>query len=246
MKNLEMVLQKESEICAGVTVAISLYNYQQYILEALESVKMQTLPHFDVIIVDDCSTDNSNNIVRDWLSVYGCRFNRYALLKHCENQGLGAARNTAFARATTEFVFVLDADNTIYPRCLERLCSGLSRSDASFAYCYLEKFGDVIGLLGIDSWNPYRLRNGNYIDAMALHRKIVWEQVGGYAEDMPQNGWEDFDFWYRIAEIQGWGVRIPEILARYRVHGKSMLRNETNQAHQALWNYLHEHHPTLC
>lgn len=231
------------ETTAIVSVAISLYNYRDYIISCLESVKSQTLRDLDLIIVDDCSTDDSLTVTADWLEKNESAFRDVLLIRHKSNRGLSYARNTAFAHARTDFVFVLDADNLLYPRCLDRLIDGLKRCDASFAYCLLEKFGEETGIENTRAWNPIALQHGNFIDAMVLHRKAVWERAGGYATDMPAMGWEDFDLWFRIAGIGGWGLQIPEILARYRVRRSSMLHTVTNPNVEKLWAYLRAKHP---
>lgn len=235
----EIVNRKtRTEIAAPVTVAISLYNYRDEIIPCLESVKSQTLRALDLIVVDDCSTDDSLSVVNDWIAKNENRFRDALVIRHKSNRGLPFARNSAFARARTEFVFVLDADNLLYPRCLERLLVALSQCDASFAYCLLEKFGEAIGIGNTKPWNPIALQHGNFIDAMVLQRKSVWEDVAGYAIDMPAMGWEDFDLWFRIARAGGWGVQVPEILARYRVRHRSMLHTITNPSADKLWEYL--------
>jgi len=240
---IQIVDQKKSNKKAEISVIITLYNYQDYIEETLESVYSQNIELLDIVVVNDCSKDNSLEVAAQWFAKKGQRFNQYKMLHHKINQGLGKARNTAFAQAETEFVFVLDADNLLYPRCLQQHLLGLKNTDASFAFCYLEHFDGAQQLGGIDLWNPLSLRNGNTIDAMVLHRKKIWEQVNGYSEDMPANGWEDFEMWFKIASIEGWGVRIPEILARYRVHYDSMLHQETNVKHVVLWEYIKNKHP---
>ena len=226
-----------------VTVAISLFNYRDYIIPCLESVKAQTLKDLDLIVVDDCSTDDSLSVVATWLGKNEAAFRDVLLIRHRSNRGLPYARNTAFAHARTDFVFVLDSDNLLYPRCLESLLGGLRHCDASFAYCLLEKFGEETGIGNTRPWNSIALQHGNFIDAMVLHRKEVWEEAGGYATDMPVMGWEDFDLWFRIAEMGGWGVQIPEILARYRVKRSSMLHAVTNPSADKLWTYLRAKHP---
>jgi len=181
-------------------------------------------------------------IVSDWLSENGSRFNNYQLARHPVNSGLAGARNSGFHHARTEFVFILDADNTLYPRCLERLLAALRHCNASFAYCYLEKFGQKSLLQNTNAWNPDALQHGNVIDAMVLLRRSVWEEVGGYSK-MEVMGWEDFDFWFKIARRKGWGVLVPEILARYRVHRKSMLKKVTNPKVRKLWTQLRATYP---
>ncbi len=231
------------ETTAAITVGISLFNYRDYIIPCLESVKLQTLSDLDLIVVDDCSTDDSLMVVADWLAKNETMFRDILLIHHKSNQGLPYARNTAFAHARTDFVFILDADNLLYPRCLERLLCGLKQSNASFAYCLLEKFGEEVGIGNTRPWNPMALQHGNFIDAMVLHRREVWKKAGGYATDMPAMGWEDFDLWFRIAGIGGWGVQIPEILAKYRVRRSSMLHTVTNPNADKLWAYLRIKYP---
>ena len=233
----ELVVQRDSGRTVGVTVTVSLYNYRDRIVGCLESVKAQTAHDIELVVVDDDSDDDGCDVVRRWLEASGERFGRYMLLRHRSNRGLASARNTAFARARAPYVFVLDADNAIYPRCLQQLAAGLERCEASFAYSYIERFGGAVGLHNVRAWNPKALRFGNTIDAMVLLRRTVWEAVGGYSTDMPVMGWEDFDLWFKIARIGGWGVQIPEILARYDVHPGSMITTVTNPAADRLWTY---------
>ncbi len=226
-----------------VTVTVSLFNYEKHVPACLDSVAAQTLGPIELIVVDDCSTDGSPRVVTYWLEENGPRFTRYRLLRHPQNRGLARARNTAFAHAAAPFVFVLDADNILYPPCLERLYTALQGSDASFAYCYLETFGEQAGLGNVKPWNPSWFAENNQIDAMVLLRKSVWEQVGGYSTDMPVMGWEDFDMWFKVARIRGWGIHVQEILTRYRVHSTSMLRAVTNPHADVLWAHLRSKYP---
>jgi glycosyltransferase involved in cell wall biosynthesis len=238
----EVIYQYVQQYTSHVTVVISLYNYQQYIKECLESVKKQTLKTFDLLVVDDCSQDNSTRIVESWMRENRSRFNRCSLLRHKQNMGLAQTRNTAFDQACTPFVFVLDADNALYPRCLERHLAVLSDCDASFSYSYLEVFGAVKGLQNTILWDKKILQFGNMVDAMVMLRKSAWEQAGGYSI-MEVMGWEDYDLWFKIARNGGWGILIPEILARYRVHTKSMLRTITNSKTDRLREILLQSYP---
>jgi glycosyltransferase involved in cell wall biosynthesis len=228
---------------AAVTVIVSLYNYGAYLPTCLDSVRDQTLDALDLIVVDDHSTDHSVDVASRWFAAHGDRFSQFRLLRHSVNSGLAHTRNTAFAHARTPFVFVLDADNALYPRCLERLLSALQNCAASFAYCIAERFGDVGGLTNYEPWAPARFAVNNIIDAMVLMRKAAWENVRGYSTDMPAMGWEDFDLWFKLARAAGWGVLVPEVLTRYRVHGSSMLRTVTNPRVSLLWPHLHSTYP---
>jgi len=215
---------------AQATVCITLYNYGESVIEALDSCFEQTLEHLSVAVLDDCSSDKGADRVERWMRHYGSRFAGVRLVRHRQNGGLAAARNGVIDTAESPFVMVLDADNLLYPRCVERLLSGLEPSDHAFAYSIIEQFDGRTGLMGYYGWSPELLRQNNYIDAMALVRKSSWEAVHGYSK-MLVGGWEDYDFWCKCAERGFAGLFVPEILARYRVHAQSMLRTETD-AHQ--------------
>ena len=241
----EIIAESEqSPVIPSVTVIVSLYNYRRYIIECLESVKPQTIGELDLIVADDCSTDDSAEIAHRWLIENGGRFSKYLLIRHKVNSGPSATRNTAFARSRTKYVFVLDADNLLYPRCLERLVSALDNCDASFAYSYIERFGEASSLLNTRPWNPGTLQHGNTIDAMVLLRRSIWEKVGGYSTNAVMRlGWEDYELWFKIARINGWGIHVPEILGRYRVHHDSLLHTTTNPNVDKLWVYLRSNYP---
>lgn len=214
---------------ARVSVVITCYRYGRECLEALDSLRFQTEPSFDVIVIDDCSPDDAAELVADWMRRVSCpNFRSLRLLRHRDNQGLSQARNTAVSQVRTPYLFVLDADNQIYPRCLEVLRQALENSGAEMAYSLIECFGDENNLINTEIWQPGRFAFGNYIDAMAMIRLSALEAVGGYRR-MPHNfGWEDYDLWCSFVDRGFSGCYVPRILCRYRVHGRSMLRNRTN------------------
>jgi GT2 family glycosyltransferase len=229
-----------------VTVAVTLYNYKDLILEALDTVVAQDLVEIDLVVVDDGSADGGEGRVLDWLRSNAHRFGRAILLRHTRNGGLAAARNQGFATASTRYVFVLDADNHLYPRCLTACLTAARGHDADMVYTILEVFGEDPGVMGTDVWNPIALQGVNYIDAMALVARAAWQKVGGYRR-MKTTGWEDYDFWLKFAEAGLDVVRVPEILCRYRQHDASMLRSVTNRPAtiDALHADMRLHHPSI-
>lgn len=226
------------------TVTVSLYNYEDYISECLDSVAEQTCRDLELIVVDDCSKDGSLERARAWLSAHPDRFVRARLLQMESNSGLAAARNAAFSAAETPFVFVLDADNKLLPPCLERLEAALSGSEAAFAYSYIRKFGNTSAILNVGAWSPERLRLSNYIDAMVLMRRDAWEKSGGYRK-MRVTGWEDYQKWLDLSIRGGRGILVPEILCCYRVHGESMLHQVTMKPenHEVVQKEIREMNP---
>jgi GT2 family glycosyltransferase len=231
---------------AEATVCVTLYNYATFVVDALESVYAQTLERVGLVVLDDGSRDEGVARVERWMRSFGGRLASVSLVRHVKNAGLAHARNGAIDAARSPYVMVLDADNVLYPRCLERLLESLRDSDYGFAYSILERFGEHRGLMGTTAWNVEYLKLENYIDAMALLPKATWERLGGYNR-MRVGGWEDYDFWCKAVEAGYEGLLVPEILARYRVHGTSMLATETNRTENAkrVRSEMRERHPWL-
>jgi glycosyltransferase involved in cell wall biosynthesis len=226
-----------------VSVVVTLFNYARFIDECLGSVAAQTHRRLELIVVDDASTDSSAEAAQAWLAAHAARFERTLLIRHRENQGLSQARNTAFEAARADPVFVLDADNAIYPRAIARLLEAMEDTGAGVAYSQLEWFGAVARLGYADVWDRELFKPANYVDAMALVSKAAWAKAGGYAHlDI---GWEDFELWCRFVEEGIEGVFVPEILCRYRLHGGSMLRTETDPRTLRIAQRLMSLHPWL-
>ncbi len=221
----QVVLSTRGARMADISVIVPVYNYADFVGEALQSVAAQTMEVLDLVVVDDASPDDSLDIVRSWLLAHGGRFNRVTVLRHVENAGLGFARNSGFAAAESRFVLPLDADNRLRPTACATLLEALHESGAAFAYPAIAQFGLKGEVFGGEAYSTLRLQCGNYIDAMALVRKSAWAAAGGY--DHVQYGWEDYDFWCRLAERGHFGQAVPDVLADYRVHAASMLHTTT-------------------
>jgi Glycosyl transferase family 2 len=228
-----------------VTVAVTLYNYEGFIAEALESVALSDFQEFEVVLVDDASTDDSLRVAEKTFE----RFPWLAgmIIARGANGGLPAARNLAIEQARGEYVFILDADNLIYPHALGRLAERLDEdAEAGFAYGILEKF-DATGpydLLSWPDWDPKRLRHGNFVDAMSMVRRSAFAAVGGYTTDPRLGGWEDLALWCSFVQAGMRGSRVPEILARYRAGRHSMISVTNIDASEA-WSVLLERFPFL-
>jgi glycosyltransferase involved in cell wall biosynthesis len=239
------VFEQDSLKESPVTVIIPLYNYANYIIEALESVRAQSLTDLDIIVIDDCSSDDSLNLAGAWIEKWAERFNRAVLIQNEQNSGPSLTRNVGFDYAETAYVLPLDADNSLLPACAGRCLEALEKSTASFVFPHIQEFGlrnDVISCFDFD---PVKFVAGNYIDALALIRKSTWAAVGGY--DPVVLGWEDYDFWCKFVECGLWGERIPEVLAKYRAHDRSLSRRHTDvQENKArLMAEMEKRHPWL-
>jgi hypothetical protein len=207
-----------------VSVTITLHNYAREVLVALLSVDGSEFEDYEVLVLDDASTDDSQAAAKNFLLDHP--WMPAALFSQRVNRGLGASRNSLARLARGELMFVLDADNEIYPRALGRLVGALdAERGAAFAYPLIaaHRGGDPVGLLSRYAWDPQGFRAGNYIDAMAMIRLSDFNAVGGYTEDVRLTGWEDFHLWCAFAETNRRGTLVSEVLARYRETDHSML-----------------------
>jgi hypothetical protein len=228
-----------------VSVVTALYNQGEHVGAALDSVARGHFRAFELVVVDDGSTDSSRQAVRTWMALNPDT--PAQLVRHPFNRGLPATRNTAIAFARGEHVLVLDSDNEVYPHCLDRLVTALDEDlEAAFAYGILEKFDDngPRGLVSSLGWEPERLALHNYIDALALIRRSVLREVDGYTTDLRLYGWEDYDLWCKLASRGMRGAHVKEIVARYREAEGSMI-DLTNISLEGAFATLRERHPAL-
>ena len=230
-----------------VSVLVPLYNHAEEVSAALASVLASELQDLEVVVLDDASTDGSRESVIDFLLAHP--FLPALLLRHPVNRGLGRTRNDLVASARGELVFMLDADNEVYPTALSRLVAALDDDPgAFFAYSMLEEHEDGVPdtLRSCLPWDPERLAEQNYIDAMSLLRRDELVAIGGYTEDLRLHGWEDYDLWCRCLERGLRGVLVPQILARYRRAGHSMLASVTNLDVSEAESLLRARYPVLA
>jgi hypothetical protein len=228
-----------------VSVIVPLYNHRRHVTDALDSLLRSTFSEWEVVVVDDASSDGGGDAVSAWIEAHPERPAR--LVRHEVNRGLGAARNSGIAASRGALLLMLDSDNEIRRRGLRRLVDALARDGgASFAYGVMERFSPngPDGLMNTSGWDPERLRIGNYIDAFSLIRRDALAALGGYSLDARLYGWEDYDLWVRMAEAERRGTFVPEIVGRYRVGFSSMIA-ETNTSTSDAYAAVADHAPRL-
>lgn len=215
----------ETSGATQVSIIVTLHNYGRFVREAVESALASEGVAVEVVVIDDRSADEGPDVIR---SIMAERSEAAILfVEQRVNTGVQRARNLAFSHARSPYAFVLDADNSVYPRGIAKLADALDdQPDAAFAYGIIERFSaeGPLGLMGVEGWDERRLARSHYIDAMALVRVAAWREVGGYVTDPSlELGWEDYDLWLNFASHGYRGLHIREIVGRYRIHGISSL-----------------------
>jgi len=243
---IEMCTPAYRDAAPRVSVLVTLHDYEREVIDALSSVAASNFIGFEVLIVDDASGDGSKATAASFLDAHP--WLPAMLLHQPVNRGLGRSRNTLLERARGEYVFILDADNGIYPPALEHLVAALDANPpATFAYAMIAMYhaGQPFWLLSGLPWDPERLRDGNYIDAMALIRRQDVLDLGGYTTDPRLTGWEDFHLWCQCAESGRHGVLVPQVLAWYRRREHSMLLADTEIDITTAWSVMRTRFPEL-
>lgn len=140
-----------------VSIIIPIYNVEPYILECLESVANQTIAEkLECILVDDCGTDNSVTVAKTFLESYSGGVH-FELLHHQKNGGLSAARNTGVRASHGKYLYFLDSDDMIIPRCMEILVDMAERNHADL----------VIGSYATDDNRMTQFENIDYPECVS-------------------------------------------------------------------------------
>lgn len=222
-----------------VSVIIPCYNQGIYLDEAVDSVLNQTCEDFEIIIVNDGSTDEfTNRLLTDY------RKPRTRVLQ-TRNQGLATARNTGIAEARGEFILPLDADDTIGPDYLGNAVEILERQPSvGIVYCRGKLFGNKTGDITAPQFSRTGMLVSNLIFCSALFRKSDWERVGGYNPGMI-HGCEDWDFWLSLLELGLSAERLPEVHFYYRVRETSMNQVMNKDKRLEMFRLIVANHPRL-
>jgi glycosyltransferase involved in cell wall biosynthesis len=203
-----------------VSIVIPCYNHGAMLREALASVEeVRNANVLEVIIVDDGSSDVETTEILNEVTESG-----YRVLPQSNRRGVGSARNAGIRLAKGEFILPLDSDNRLRDVYLNEAVSLLSKHPSiGVIYTDAEYFGERSGRWHVQEFNLLSLIRMNFIDACALYRKKLWEQLGGYDEQAVCMGLEDWDFWLRVAWHGGNFVHLPKIGFDYRVRRDSLI-----------------------
>jgi glycosyltransferase involved in cell wall biosynthesis len=207
------------------SLIIPTFNHARFVGAAIDSALAQTVSAFEIIVVDDGSTDETPAVLARYAA-------RIRVLRQ-ENRGLSAARNAGLAAAHGKFVSFLDADDVMAPTKLAAQLEVLERSHAiGWTYCDVlmetvvtgatarasERFGYASRAL--DGWLFPELIHGNFIPAIApLVRRTALEVAGGFDERL--TALEDWDMWLRLSLIAE-ARYTPAVLVTYRIRPDGM------------------------
>lgn len=218
-----------------VSVIIPVYNMEKYLAETISSVLASTIQQFEIIIVDDESTDNSKEIARS----YTVKDTRIKFFEQ-KNAGASVARNHAISMATSNYILPLDADDLIGEEYLEKAVEVLeNQPEVKLVVCRSVFIGEKDGEWELPPFSLRLLARKNLMNNCSMYRKADWEEVGGYCEEM--RGREDWDFWISLLKNGGDVYKLPIIGFYYRIRQNSK-RIRARQWKKEIIEKLNERH----
>lgn len=223
-----------------VSVLMPCLNAEATVGEALESLAAQTLADFEVVIIDDGSTDNTLDIVHRWTD-HDPRFRGSVRIGR---GGLPAALNTGLRDCRAPLIARMDADDIAHPERLARQAAYLdAHPDAALVACRVEAFPAEVGREGLALYVDWMnglltdadIRREMFVESPLPHPGVMirreWlDRVGGY-RDM---GWaEDYDLWLRLMLAGARFAKLPETLLRWRDRPDRLTRTDPRYSHES-------------
>lgn len=218
-------MKKEQPLISVITPA---YNSERFIGDTIDSVLQQTYPNWEMIIVDDCSTDNTRKIVED----YQKRDKRIKLFTLEENSGSAVARNKAMELAAGRYIAFLDSDDRWLPEKLEKQFAFMKEKEIGFSFTtYVRILEDGTRTNAVSN-TPVSV---NYDDLMkrcvigCLTVMLDRDKVG-HLKMVNIRTRQDYVYWLHITKKGFLAYGLPEILAEYRLVGNSISSNKWKAA----------------
>jgi len=224
----------------AISVIIPCYNDGIFLKETISKLKLQTFKDFEIIIVDDGSTDSYT------LDVFiQLKEEEQIKIYRTANQRMSAARNFGIEKAHAELIVTLDADDYFDKSFFQKALNILNKDkNIAVVSCYIQNFGLNKNLFKPRGGNIYNFLFSNQCAMCAMFRKSVWNEVGKFDEQM-KLGYEDWEFFIRVT-ANGYDIKIiPEVLFFYRQTKKSTLKNDTIPNEKEIVEYIIDKHSEL-
>ena len=211
-----------------VSVIVPLYNYEKYIGYCIESILNQDYPNFEIIIIDDCSTDNSYKIAKSFKS------DNVIVKRHGRNKGYSVAKNSGIVRSKGEYVALLDADDMLTKDSVSLRVEALLKDDYDFVQADAFSVYDDISLK--ECYDNKELESISFPSPYAIHaqtvmvKREVYKKFGLYEETL--RSVSDMEMWWRFfgkadapaERVKRTYLSCPTVYYRYHVKQMTVYR----------------------
>lgn len=206
-----------------ISIVLPVFNGERYLDQAIGSIIVQTFFDWELIIVDDCSTDSTPHIIKKWTESDA----RIKSVRNQKNKKLPGSLNEGFRHAAGDYYTWTSDDNLLQPDALATMASVLDENPQyDLVYCDIDRIdenGESLGKGGF-SGPPVCLFLFNVVQACFLYRKEIHEKLNGYDESLFLV--EDYDFWIRAFRSFRF-CHIKKTLYHYRIHDASLTSTKT-------------------
>ena len=224
-----------------VSIIIPCFNQGEWIKEAVESAVNQTYKNVEIVIINDGSTDNSEDVIHSLCKKYP----DIVFINEKENHGVVYARNKAIQMTSAEYILPLDADDKIAPSYVEKAVKILEENpNIGIVYSRARIFGIKNKEWKLAEFSREDILYKNCIFSSVLFRKRDFEKIGGYKEYM-KDGWEDWDLWLSFIEAGFEVHRIDEVLFFYRKYKQASRSDLLKNKDLMLYSNLFKNHLNL-
>lgn len=222
-----------------VSIIVPFFNVAEFVEQCARSLFEQTLQDIEIIFVNDCTPDNSEELILNTLEQYPHRKSQVKILRHSQNKGLPQARKTGCLAAQGEYVLNVDSDDFVEPTMAESMYDKVSREDADIAICDYYFHENHEDRVGVDEYHDIGPNGINRINAMLsrkecsviwcrmfrrslfLHPDFVWAE---------HNMYEDVLMVSELYILASKLVYVPECLYHYRFNNQSIARKSDTAA----------------
>lgn len=208
-----------------VSIVLPSYNGARYIEESIDSVLRQTFPDWELILVNDGSTDRT----RDIMEAYAAKDGRIRVIHNDPNQRLPRSLNIGFRQARGKYLTWTSDDNRYLPRAIEVMVQALDADPAapmvSAEMECIDESGAVTG--GYPVYEDHLIWAEDLVGACFMYRREALVKVGEY--DPAKVYVEDYDYWLRLRVAMGEIKRVPDLLYQYRRHGESLTATKVKE-----------------
>lgn len=215
-----------------VSVITPVYNAEKYLSETIESVLKQTYKSFEYLLIDDCSTDNSASIIKEFEE----KDSRVRYIKLSENSGAAVARNRGLEEAKGRYIAFVDSDDKWYPEKLERQLDFMENNHKAFTYTNYEHITEEGEVLSSPKL-PDKLNYSGLLKntAIACSTVVIDRQIiGDFRMPLVRKG-QDTATWLQILRNHDYAYLVDEILNQYRGREGSLSSNKVG-ALKRTWN----------
>lgn len=211
-----------------ISIVIPAYNQAEYLEDCLDSCYNQTIQAHEIIVVNDRSTDNTQEIAERYAFRQFPAIESPVRVINQVNKGLPSARNTGIMNATGQYVFFLDADDMIREDTIEKLTSAIQQSNCDIVAPSFRTFGKSEGEVILKMPTMEEMKVANRLGYFCAVRRSALLEVGGFSPRM-KYGYEDYHLWFDLLGRMKSLCILQEPLVMYRIKEKSMIHDA--QAH---------------